>query len=281
MAQMNFIFSSFGIACLRQHQSVFRRIVSVSVFLLALIPLAVGLRAQVKSDSSIEFKRLAAQLSTARLDGAAESEVSQEKALAILDELASSVLGGSASPDLDAANRRMADLVSHVPPVGENYRLVRLGGSPAAYALVVNFGLGGPAAVRIYSNASGRYALAARIDHFVVKDFFDSDIEMIPVSTAEPVFVIVAGRTDDLATGMFTAWRFEGRRAVPLWSSDLLQQSSYEADAEGFHLTYCSEPDEDHPAQCHKMTRDTYRLQGREWKRIETKDLVPAKAAPK
>jgi len=61
----------------------------------------------------------------------------------------------------------------------------------------------------------------------------------------------------------------------------LLQQSSYEADGEGFHLTYCSEPDEDHPAQCHKMARDTYRLQGSEWKRIETKDIGPTKAAPK
>jgi hypothetical protein len=240
-----------------------------------------GLRAQIKTDSSIEFKRLAAQLSTARLDGAAESEVSQQKALGILDELASSVLSSSASPDLDAANRRMSDLVSRVPPVGENYRLLRLGGRPAAYAMVVNFGLGGPAAVRIYSNASGRYALAARIDHFVEKDFFDSDIELIPVSAAEPAFVIVAGRTDDLATGMFSAWRFDGRRAVPLWSSDLLQQSSYEADGDGFHLTYCSEPDEDHPALCLKMTRDLYRLQAGEWKRIETKDLGAVKATPK
>jgi hypothetical protein len=252
----------------------------VNVTLLLLIPLAIGLRAQVKSDPSIEFKKLAAQLSTARLDGAAESEASQQMALGILDELASTVLNSSASPDLDAANRRMADLVSHVPPVGENYRLVRLGGSSAAYALVVNFGLGGPAAARIYSNSSGHFALAARIDHFVEKDFFDSDIELIPVSTTEPVFVIAAGRTDDLATGMFTAWRFDGRRAMPLWSSDLLQQSSYEAVRDGFHLTYCSEPDEDRPGLCRKMTSDVYRLQAGEWKRIETKDISPAKVAP-
>jgi len=278
---MNFIFSRCGIARPRHHQCAIQHIAAVSIFLLALIPLAMGLLAQTKTDSTLEFKRLAAQLSTARLDGAAESEVSQQKALGLLDELASSALSGSASPDLDAANRRMAGLVSHVPPVGENYRLLRLGGSPAAYAMVVNFGLGGPAAVRIYSNASGRYALAARIDRFVEKDFFDSDIELIPVSSAEPVFVIVAGRTDDLATGMFSAWRFDGRRAVPLWSSDLLQQSSYEADGDGFHLTYCSEPDEDHPAQCLKMTRDLYRLQAGDWKRIETKDFGVVKATPK
>jgi hypothetical protein len=278
---MNPIFSCFGIARLEHQRYPIRRTVAISISLFTSVLLVIGPRAQIKSDPDAEFKRLAAQLSTARLGGGAESEPPQERALGILDELASSVLNSSPSPDLDAANGRMASLVSHVPPIGENYRLVRLGGNPPAYAMVVNFGLGGPAAVRIYSGASGRYALAARIDHFVEKDFFDSDIELIPASAIAPVFVIAAGRTDDLATGMFTAWRFDGRRAVQLWSSDLLQQSSYEADGEGFHLTYCSEPDEDHPAQCPKMTRDLYRPQAGEWKRIETQDLGPAKAAPK
>jgi hypothetical protein len=278
---MNFIFSRSGNPCLRQKQHARQCIAVVNIVLLVLIPLAIGLRAQIKNDPSIEFKRLAAQLSTARLGGEAESEASQEKALGILDGFAFSVLGSSAPPDLDAANRRLGELVSHVPPVGENYRLLRLGGSQATYAMVVNFGLGGPAAVRIYSNATGRYALAARIDRFVEKDFFDSDIELIPMSAAEPVFVIVAGRTDDLATGMFSAWRFEGRRAAPLWSSDLLQQSSYGADGDGFHLTYCSQTDEDHPAQCLKMTRDLYRLEASEWKRIGTEDLGAVKATPK
>jgi hypothetical protein len=238
---MNSIFFNIDIFySLRESRRLVRRIAAVSIVFFLLISCAMGLQAQIKSDPTIEFKKLAAQLSTARLDGAAESEASQEMALGILDGLVSSVLSGSAPPDLEAANRRMAELVSHVPPVGENYRLVRLGGTSAAYALVVNFGLGGPAAVRIYSNVNGRYALAARIDHFVEKDFFDSDIELVPVSTSEPAFIIVAGRTDDLATGMFTAWRFDG---------------------------------------CPKMTRDLYRLQAGEWKRIETKDLGSAKAA--
>jgi len=278
---MNFIFFRGGNSNLRQPQLANCCIAVVNIALFALIPSATGLRAQIKNDPTIEFKRLAAQLSTARLSGDAESEASLEKALGILDGLAFSVLGSPTPPDLDAANRRMAELVSHVPSVGENYRLLRLGGNPAVFAMVVNFGLGGPAAVRIYSNASGHYALAARIDRFVEKDFFDSDIELIPMSTAEPVFVIVAGRTDDLATGMFSAWRFDGRRAAPLWSSDLLQQSSYEADGDGFRLTYCSQPDEDHPAQCLNMTRDLYRLEANEWKRIETKDLGAVKATPK
>jgi hypothetical protein len=278
---MNSIFFRFGIARRWRRQRSIGRTGTVGISLLAFVLVAVVVRGQTKGDPTTEFKRLAAELSTARLDGAAESEGPQEKALSILDELASSALNGSASPDLGAANQRMAGLISRTPPVGENYRLVRLGGSPATYALVVNFGLGGPAAVRIYSGSGGRYALAARIDHFVDKNFFDSDIELVLMSAAEPVFVLVAGRTDDLATGMFNAWRFDGHRAALLWSSDLLQQSSYEADGEGFHLTYCSEPDEDHPAQCHKMTRDTYRLLGIEWKRVETRDLAPSKSAPK
>jgi hypothetical protein len=278
---MNSIFSCTNFLYLRRHHPcTIRYIAAFNIVLLILVPLEIGLRAQIKDDSINEFKRLAVQLSAARLDGSVESEVSQEKALGILDELAISSLSGS-SPDLEAANGRMANLVSHVPPIGENYHLVQLGGVPAVYAMVVNFGLGGPAAVRIYSNANGRYGLAAKIDHFGQKDFFDSDIELVPMSTQEPVFVIVAGRTDDLATGMFSAWRFDGRRVAQLWNSDLLQQSSYGEDAEGFHLTYCSKPDEDHPAQCPKMTRDLYRFQAGEWKRIETKDLGPAQALPK
>ena len=280
---MNSIFSCTSFFYLRRHHPcTIRYIAAFNIVLLILIPLEIGLRAQIKDDSINEFKRLAVQLSAARLDGSVESEVSQEKALGILDELAISSLSGS-SPDLEAANRRMANLVSHVPPIGENYHLVRLGGVPAVYAMVVNFGLGGPAAVRIYTATSGRYTLAARIDHFAQKDFFDSDVELVPVSEAEPVFVTVSGRTDDLSTGLFSAWRFDGHRAVALWSSDLLQQSNYEADATGFHLTYCGKEDEDkdHPSQCLKMTRDLYRFEAGEWKRVQTADLPPARPAAK
>jgi hypothetical protein len=258
--------------------------VAAAFFPIIFIGLAMSLHGQVKGTPTVEFKKLAAQLSGARLDNTEESAPLQEKALAVIDELALAALNRSsspnASPDLGAANQQLAELVSHVPSVGENYRLARLGGA-GAYAVVANFGLGGPAAVRIYSNAGGRYALAAKIDRFEQKDFLDSDIELIPMSTAEPVFVVVAGRTDDLATGIFTAWRFDGTRAVPLWSSDLLQQSSYETDRDGFHITYCSEPDEEHPAICHKMTRDTYRMQSGAWKNVESKDLGASKPVTK
>jgi hypothetical protein len=244
-------------------------------FLWVTVPSAI--RAAQNADPAVEFKRISEQLSAARLGGGDENEAQMAKALAYLDSIAISVLNASANPHLDEANHRLAGLTSHTPPVGENYRLVKLGGTPAAYALAVNFGVGGPAAVRIYAGMDGPYSLAASIDHFVLKDFFDSDIELTPVSDSEPVFVTISGRTDDLSTGQFSAWRLDGRRITSLWNSDLLQQSSYEADESGFRLAYCSQVDEDRPSICHKMSRDVYRYQGREWKRIETAELPPPK----
>jgi hypothetical protein len=251
--------------------------ISLSLVLFGGSLFAAWLRAQGGSDANAEFKRMSAELSAARLSGADESDAQMEMALAYLDSVAMSDLNGPGAPDLDAANQGLAGLVSHTPPIGENYRLVKLGGSPAVYAMVINFGLGGPAAVRIYAGAAGHYALAARIDHLVEKDFFDSDLEMVPVSRTDPVFVTISGRTDDLSTGMFSAWRYDGNRAAALWTSDLLQQSSYEADDNGFHLAYCSQVDQDHPSQCLKMSQDLYRFQDGEWKRIRTVDVPPPK----
>ena len=198
---MNVNFFRRPAACLHGQPILFRLTTEIGIGLLALTLAPLLLGAQNSGDSSAEFKRLVAELSAARLSGAAESETQQEKPLAFLDSIASSVLNASATPDLGAANQRLAGLVSQTPPVGENYRLVKLGGTPATYAMVVNFGLGGPAAIRIYAASAGRFALASRIDHFAQKDFFDSDIELIPVSEGEPVFVTVSGRTDDFVDG--------------------------------------------------------------------------------
>lgn len=256
------------------------RIAAMLIFL-ALLSAARGMRAQSAPEGAAEFKAAAAMLSNARLNGDPETEARQEKALAYLDTIAVSILNGSPAPDLDAANQRLAALVSRTPSVGENYRLMKVGGAPPVFALAVNFGLGGPAAVRIYAPAAGHYGLAARIDHFTQKDFYDSDVELVPVSLSDQVFVTIGGRTDDLSTGMFSAWRFDGHRAVPLWNSDLLQQSDYAADAGGFHITYCGQPDENRPSVCLKMVRDLYRFQIGEWKRAETVELPPAKPAAK
>jgi hypothetical protein len=254
---------------------------SFGLILFGFTVFAAWLPSQSGSDATAEFKRISGELSAARLGGGDETEARMEKALAYLDSIAVSVLNIPEGPNLDGANRGLAGLASHTPPVGENYRLVKLGGNPPAYAMVINFGLGGPAAVRLYAGGAGHYALAARIDHFAQKDFFDSDLELVPVSNSEPVFVTVSGRTDDLSTGLFSAWQFDGHRVVALWNSDLLQQSSYEADENGFRLAYCSQVDEDHPSQCLKMSRDLYRFQSGEWKRIETADLPPPGPAAK
>ena len=236
---------------------------------------------QTGGDAAEEFKKTAAELSDTRLSGGEESQARMEKALAYLDSTAITFLNVSAGANLDEANRSLSGLISRNPPVGENYRLLKFGGAPAVYAMVINFGLGGPAAVRIYAGAAGHYAVAARIDHFAQKDFLDSDIEAVVVSSSEPVFVTVSGRTDDLSTGAFTAWHFDGHGVAALWSSDLLQQSSYEAEENGFRLAYCSQVDEDRPSQCLKMTRDLYRYQAGEWKRVETADMPPPKPTAK
>ena len=258
-----------------------KAVIFVGFVIFGVTPFAVLLRAQIASDPIMEFKRISEELSTARLSGETESEALMEKALDYLDSVAVSVLNIQAEPNLDEANRGLAGLASHTPPVGENYSLVKLGGKPAAYAMAVNFGLGGPAAVRIYAGSAGNFALTARIDRFVQKDFVDSDLELMPVSNSEPVFVTVAGRTDDLSTGAFSAWQFDGHRMLNLWNSDLLQQSSYEADENGFRLAYCSHVDEDRPSQCLKMSRDLYRFQEGEWKRIETVDMPSPSPAAK
>lgn len=233
------------------------------------------LLAQSANDTSAEFQNLAAQLSTDRRNGTDETEARQEQALQFLDSLVGSMLSGSSASGLARANVKLAALASQDPRIGESYRLVRLGGSQAAYALMVNFGFGGPAAVRIYAPRDGRMELQARIDRFTQKPFFDSDVVLVPVSGIEPVFVLVSGRNDDLSTGVFSAWRFDGRGVTPLWSSDILPRSSYKANAQGFQVTYCSQPDEDHSEVCRRMSRDLYRYQDGAWKRISTTDLGP------
>ena len=278
---MNLIFSAHKRARpasrpLGERLGMFVLVVIFGVFLIA-----TRLNAQGGGEATAEFKRVSQELSSARLSGADENQAQMEKALDYLDSFAVSALNIPGGPNLDGANRGLAALASRTPPVGENYRLVKLGGTSAVYAMAINFGLGGPAAVRIYSGGPGHYVLAAKIDHFVQKDFFDSDVELIPVSNSDPVFVTVSGRTDDLSTGIFSAWKFDGHQVVALWNSDLLQQSSYEADESGFRLAYCSQVDEDHPSQCLKMSRDLYRFQTGAWQRMETADLPPVKPATK
>src|SRR5207245_477609 len=103
-------------------------------------------RVQVQKPES-EFARLAARLAEQRLGGADEGQKLQEQALAILDGLALEALNAPQGLDLEALNKRLDAMATQQPPVGESYRVLRLGGQPAPYALVANFGLGGPSAV--------------------------------------------------------------------------------------------------------------------------------------
>jgi hypothetical protein len=240
-----------------------------------------NLRAQRIADAAADFRKLAMELSSSRLGGGDENKAQLEKALAYLDSMAIAELNAAATSDVDTANRRLAALVSQASMVGENYRLVKLGGSPAVYAMVINFGLGGPAAVRIYAGEAGRYKLAGQIDRYSQKDFLDSDIELVPVSSADLVFVTVSGRTDDLSTGAFSAWQFKGNAVTNLWTSDLFQQSSYEAEGTGFRVAYCSHVDDDRPSMCLKMSRDLYQFEAGKWKRTETAEVPSAKPAAK
>jgi hypothetical protein len=224
-----------------------------------------------------EFGRLVAQLSPQGADESPQSQAAEEQALAILDRAALEALN-LAAPDLDALNRRLSQFVTHRPPSGEGYSVVRLSGNAPVYALAANFGLGGPSAVRVYAGTTGKLALAGRVDRYEQPDYLDDYIELVPWKGSAALFVTVAGRSDELQTGIFAAWLFDGRGVKNPWTSDILQQSSYEMSADGFRLTYCSEPDQDDLNICKGMQRDRYLLQDGAWKRVESTPL-PAPAS--
>jgi hypothetical protein len=222
-----------------------------------------------------EFSRLAAQLTLNRQQGAEESEKRQEQALGILDAVVLDVLNAGGRPNPALLNEQLAGFVSQTPPMGEDYRILALDSGSTVYALVANLGVGGPSAVRLYSKpaTAARYQLTARIDRYTQKDFFDEYLALIPVATPAIVFVTVSGRTDELHTGSFNAWQFDGQKMRLLWASDLLALSSYENRPDGFSLSFCAEPDEEKPRECRKMSQDRYQWDGAAWKLVEHKAI--------
>ena len=231
----------------------------------------------IENKRTEEFSRLAAQLAAKRQQGDEETEKLQEQALGILDSVVLDGLNATNRPNLAALNEQLAKFVSQTPPVGEDYRVTALDTGSSAYALVANLGVGGPSAVRLYSKpaAAVRYQLSARIDRFTQKDFFDEYLELIPAAPTAGVFVTVSGRTDELQTGSFNAWQFDGQKVRLLWASELLSRSNYENRPDGFFLSFCAEPDEDKPRECHQISEDRYQWDGAVWKRIEHK-VIPA-----
>jgi hypothetical protein len=220
-----------------------------------------------------EFSLLAERLAALRSAGGDEDQAAQDKALSMLDAIVLPALNAPGEPSLDALNKRLASLVTAQPIEGEDFRVLKLKGGAAAYALVANFSVAGPAAVRTYTGPAGKIALAARIDRYARKDFFDENLELIPIAgppdAALSLFITVGGRADELRSGTFVAWSFGGALLRMVWSSDLLQQSSYEPAADGFRLTYCADPDDAHPGVCRRMTRDRYTWDGTNWNRVE------------
>ena len=240
------------------------------ILIAALLAIALAVPAFcMAQDPDAEFRRLASQLATVRLAGGDDDPALLEKALALLDVRILNALSAGPPPDLDALNRSLTALTTDIFPVGQTFRLSRIAATPPVYALAANFGLAGPSAVRIYAAVAGGYALAARIDRSAQKNFFDEYLELVPFAAPAVVFVTITGRTDDLQTGSFAAWHFTGRAIEMVWSADLLQQSSYEAAPNGFHLTYCSVTDDRNPRQCRRMTRNRFLWDAGGWKRVE------------
>jgi len=238
---------------------------------------AMGVAAQAQ-DRVAEFRQLASQIAQRRLSGLEESEADQQRALALVDGVALEQLNAAVAPDPDAVTRALGALVASQPPVGEEYRVLRMGATTAPwFLLTANFGLAGPSAIRIYAKAADGaqgYRLAAQIDRFAQPEFFDEFLAVVQVSPNDGVFVTVNGRTDELETGSYMAWRFDGAQLQRWWSTELLERSRYELVGMEFRLTYCEETDEDDPRKCVRMVRERYTWRGG-WQRLERREMQP------
>ncbi len=221
-----------------------------------------------------EFGRAVAELRASAPEEPASGKV-MEHALKILDGAAITSLTGNGQDLLAAANQRLAGYVTRQPAAGEGYRLYQIGHAPDVYALAANFGSSGPSAVRIYAGSGPLKPLgmAGSIDRFSQKDYFDGYLELIGVDSRDAVFLTVTGRTDELRSGSFAAWRFDGKGVAEMWSSELLSESSYEAIPGGIVITYCADSDEQNPAVCRKMMRERHLWDGTFWKRTHQEEV--------
>lgn len=230
-------------------------------------------------DRAAQFKALAAELAERRLASGEESEAEQARALELADAVVLGMLNAVTPPTDDVAPARLLEaLIAQPPRVGESYQLMRLG--PASrpwYLLAANVGLAGPSAVRLYARPPGSagYRLGARIDRFSQADYFDEFLSVAPVAPAEGVFVTVTGRTDELETGSYIAWHFDGERLERLWATELLERSRYEVAGGEFRLTYCEESDEDDPSRCARTLRERFAWRGGQWLTIERREIKP------
>ncbi len=264
---------------------VHRRATRFVLLLLLAAPLACAQQppAAPEDPRPAEFKKLAAQVVELRRAGVDESEELQQKTLKLLDELALEQVNRAGPRDLAATNRHLAGTLARPGAIGESYELVRLGANATGevfYALVVNFSLSGPSAIRYYPPSAQGYRFAARIDRWEFLDYFDEYVELVPISASDIVFVTVNGRTDEFRTGTFSAWRFSEGRFTTVWTTDILERSSYEVLPDGFHLSYCSQNDEQNPRLCRRMMKERYQWDGFAWRRAERQESDAPKAPP-
>ncbi|MGA7785612.1 MAG: hypothetical protein WB997_13300 [Candidatus Acidiferrales bacterium] len=209
----------------------------------------------------------------------------EKKALGILDSLVISALAGNVSTDLDPLNAHLANLGSQERGFGESYRVVKLGGKPIVFALVGDFGLGAPSAIRLYAQqgSPAHVALAGEIDRLTQKDMLDDSLELLPVplpeTASDVIFVTVAGRTDELQTGVFAAWRFDGKQLTQLWTTDLISHSTFEISGGNLVLTYCHDPAEQDAKTCQGMVREkyAYTITDGQWKQVSTEPVANPK----
>ena len=230
-----------------------------------------------------EFKKLAEQVVELRRAGVDESEELQEKTLKLLDEIVAEQLNRTGPRDLTAINQRLAATLARPGAIGESYELVRLGAKANGevyYALAVNFSLSGPSAIRYFPPSPQGYQFAGRIDRWEFPDYFDEYVELVPITASDIVFVTVNGRTDELCTGTFAAWRFADGRFTAVWTTDILERSSYEVRPDGFHLSYCSQNDEENPRLCRRMMQERYQWDGFAWRRSERQESDAPKPPP-
>jgi hypothetical protein len=248
-----------------------------------LVGLGLGHVVTARAQAGVDIHQMAVQLAADReatqIGQAADpgAQGLEKKALGALDVMVLTALNVQTAPDLDALNKSLGSLASADTATGEDYEVVELAGVAPTYALVANFGLAGPSAVRLYGGPAGHLALVGQIDSYDPPKFYDEYLALVPIVAPETVFMTVAGRTDDLQTGLFTVWYFDGQELHQVWNSDLLPQSTYETDASGVHLTFCAKPDNDHPEQCARMVRDTFSWEDVAWKPRETKILGRSK----
>lgn len=223
------------------------------------------------------FRRLAAELAAARLEGDDTEEEDEEQALELLDAL---VLAGlaAAEPDLAALNRRLEALAAVPVRVGESYRLARLaprGQGARYYVLAVNFGFAGPAAARVYSCREEDCRLAGSVDADFDAELFDENLVVHALDVDEPVFVLVTGRTDELSTGAFAAWRFTAAGLVRLWAVELSPRAEYDLLPDGIRVRYCAEPDIYRPETCLRMAAESWAWRGGAWRQLREPSPAP------